>query len=233
MRSGNELYLTNEAKKPVLSAIQRFEKDVAGVEGGNNIPIAFPNDVLKVLLLRRSKENFDAVLKYNNYTFFPTTQLISDNPIGDIIKETVEVLFRGLHEEDRALGLRNTAKETLPENPFYQAALKASDELLKAQILLFYNLADKEDCLFLEKVLGARVLPPLGNYGHFYTVPGKEIDYELLRRSGYRFLHKPYFAMEGYTHDLWKIDPYAKRAVDSAKKGSETISFREFLELFD
>ena len=80
----------------------------------------------------------------------------------------------------------------------------------------------------------ARILPALGEeYDRVFTIPQQDIDKELLLRSGYRDLHRPYFAMKGSTHTRCEINPCKKTVVDAGKTDAETTSFQAFLKLFD
>lgn len=70
-------------------------------------------------------------------------------------------------------------------------------------------------------------------YNNDYIVKvGNSVDERfarLLEWSGQRILHKPYFAMQGYTHEKWVINPYQKVGCDSALRDSAAINADEFL----
>ena len=59
------LYLTENAGRKVREAIARFETDAASVCGGG-IKAVFPGTDIELFIRRRSKESFDAVMKYTN-----------------------------------------------------------------------------------------------------------------------------------------------------------------------
>ena len=59
------------------------------------------------------------------------------------------------------------------------------------------------------------------------------IDITILNQSGYRVVHRPYFAMKGSTHDKWELNPYTKTGVDAAMKDDDGISFSELLAIFN
>ena len=61
----------------------------------------------------------------------------------------------------------------------------------------------------------------------------KEIDGKILYDSGYVLLHRPYFAMRGSTHSKYQLNPHTRRGVDAAKVDDPSISFVEFLKLFE
>ena len=220
-----------------MNAIRSFEQTTAEFENGSHVPVQIPQANMQILLRRRDKESFDAVVKDQYNQKRPETYWLKNLPIGEIIRETA---FRGGYgQEDKGLKelsdvLRRTPANLLSENPFYLTALASDDELLRLQIRLFYNLADGEDCRKLEKALGYRILPPLGEeFDRDFAIPSEEIDDDLLRQSGYVILHRPYFSMRGYTHNLWRINPCRKSGVDAAKTGAEVTSFQDFLKLFE
>ena len=239
VRGEKTWYLTDEARKPVLSAIRNFEQQTAELENGSHAPVRIPQANTQILLRRRDKESFDAVVKDAYNPERPETCWLKNLPIGEIIRETASAFRWCFGQEDKGLKelsdvLRRTPANLLSENPFYLAALDSDDELLQLQIRPHYNLADKEDCRKLEEALGYRILPPLGEaYNRTFAIPSEEIDCELLRRSGYGILHRPYFSMRGYTHDLWEINPHTKSGVDAAKVGAEPTSYPAFLKLFE
>lgn len=236
VRGEKTWYLTDEARKPVLSAIRSFEQKTAEFENGSHVPVRIPQANMQILLRRRDKESFDAVVKNQYNQQRPETCWLKNLPIGEIIRETAFRLCFG--REDKGLEelsdvLRRTPANLLSENLFYLAALASGDELLQLQIRLHYNLADKDDCRKLEEALGYRILPPLGaEFDCDFVIPSEEIDYVLLLRSGYGILHRPYFSMRGYTHDLWEINPHSKSGVDAGKADGDHISFQDFLNLF-
>ena len=239
VRSEKTWYLTDEARTPVMNAIRSFEQTTVEFENGSHVPVQIPQANMQILLRRRDKESFDAVVKDQYNAKRPETYWLKNLPIGEIIRETASALRWCFGQEDNGQEelwdlLWRTPANLLSENPFYLAALAPDDELLRLQIRLFYNLADGEDCRKLEKALGYRILPPLGEeFDRDFAIPSEEIDDDLLRQSGYVILHRPYFSMRGYTHNLWRINPCKKSGVDAAKEDSEPVSFRDFLRLFE
>ena len=87
---------------------------------------------------------------------------------------------------------------------------------------------------FFARLFGLRVLPALPKeFDRNYFVDSDTIDAGTLRRSGYTVVHRPYFAMIKSTHDAWTLNPHTKYGVDAAKTDDPTISFKDYLELFD
>ena len=227
-------YLTPEAQKTAREAIRRFEDAVARTENEKAIRVRLPEEEVGVALRRRSKTAFNAVLRFPDGQGIPTVRLLENKTVGEIVKETAGVLRRDMEKKETADLLERPTRRELPENPFYRAALASGDELLPVQLRLLYRLADKDDCKKLGKLLRRRVLPALGKeYDRVFTIPAREIDFNLLLRSGYEFVHRPYFAMRDSTHSLCEINPHTKYGVDAGKDNAEPTSFRAFLALFE
>ena len=85
----------------------------------------------------------------------------------------------------------------------------------------------------LARLPGGRVLPPLPEFDRYYTVNADNIDRDLLRRSGYRFLHRPGFAMRGNTYRKWQLNPSRCLGLDFAADNAPALDFAEFLGLFE
>ena len=86
----------------------------------------------------------------------------------------------------------------------------------------------------LVRLPGGRVLPPLPEeFDRYYTVNADNIDRDLLRRSGYRILHRPGFAMRGNTYRKWQLNPSRRLGLDFAADNAPALDFAEFLGLFE
>ena len=66
-----------------------------------------------------------------------------------------------------------------------------------------------------------------------FHVNEKEIDFKLLERKNIKIIHRPWFSMMGYTHNIYSINPYTKEGIDASKKGSKTISFEELKKIIE
>ncbi len=129
--------------------------------------------------------------------------------------------------------LHNGTQEGVEKNPLYLAAGAVGDVLMQKQLKVVYRVATPEDCAWLAEKEGQPLLPPLPEaYDKKYYVRTDSIDFDLLYRSGYQILHRPYFAMKGSTHDICTLNPHGKFGVDAAPKDAEAISFEEYRELF-
>lgn len=122
----------------------------------------------------------------------------------------------------------------IENNPLYLNAVKTKDRLMQIEIKIFFHIADNDDCRWLEKYTGMRILPPLGiEHNRNYSIAKTEIDIQLLVNSGYKIRHRPYFLMQNSTHTVWQINPHTKYGIDACEKGTDTISFSEFLDFFN
>ena len=123
---------------------------------------------------------------------------------------------------------------TIEENPLYRSALENSDVVLQKLIKAYYRIIDKSECSLLGKFMGIRILPTLSEeFDKDYYVDSDTVNCRMLNQSGYRILHRPYFSMKNYTHSAWSLNPYRKSGIDAAPESTATISFDDYLELFD
>ena len=125
----------------------------------------------------------------------------------------------------------------ISDNIIYRMAEENDDELLMCQLRVLYRIDSDDDCKWLSERLRKRVLPHLsGEEGIKYYIKKDSLsdkEIKLLNRSGYRILHKPYFALGGFTKSMWTLDPSKKEGLDAAPVGSNGITFAEYLSLFD
>lgn len=119
-------------------------------------------------------------------------------------------------------------------NIYYKAAEYNNDEIFMLELLIRENLATNEECKRLSKLTGRIVLPKADiKHNKTFVVNRDSIDVTILDQSGYRIVHRPYFAMKGSTHDKWELNPYTKTGVDAAMKEEDGISFSELLTIFN
>ena len=79
-----------------------------------------------------------------------------------------------------------------------------------------------------------RILPALSDYYDIdYCVIRDTIDFELLKRSGYRILPMHPMGMNGRTHEVYRLNPHTKRVIDAAPVSMGGITFDEFLKVFE
>ena len=94
-----------------------------------------------------------------------------------------------------------------------------------------------EDIVPSEDNIERRILPALpGEYDRWYAVDRGSLtddDIKILLSSGYEFIHIPVFGMYGHTKSKYTLNPHTKSILDAGEADDETISFKEFLRLFD
>ena len=79
-----------------------------------------------------------------------------------------------------------------------------------------------------------KTLPQLSKeHDKYYVVDASTVKFAVLRRSGYKILHRPYFAMRNSTHEKWQLNPHTKTGIDAAEIDTKAIPFKEFLRLFE
>ena len=228
------LWLTPEAIRTIEQTIAGFEARVAAVK------TEFVKATAKEL-------NMDIYYKYQDGLY--DLAIIWNGPNGpdrqiilfgkcDLTEMVSRIRFHvpySLKEKcDVAKSLIEPTAEIIEINPLYVAAGKTGDEKMQKLLKLYYHIATEEECLWLQNTLGVRVLPSLSEeYNRNYYVRGDEISENLLDHSGYTILHRPYFAMMNSTHSIWTLNPHTKIGVDAAKKDVTTISFSEYLAMFE
>lgn len=108
--------------------------------------------------------------------------------------------------------------------------MEQSTLYIDGQKVDYHNVPEK-----YAKYLQLPVLPILSErYDIDYVVDAKTIteeDHIMLERE-YRILHRPYFAMKGYTHSKYKLNPHTKTGVDAVPVETEAITFTEYMKLY-
>jgi len=112
------------------------------------------------------------------------------------------------------------------------SATWCSDMIIRLQLKLFCGTETREDCRKLSVLLGGVVLPRADvTHDKEYSIDSSTVNDELLRRSGYSFWHRPYFAMSGYTYRIERLNPYRKEVYDAAKVEGEKMDFNKYQEV--
>ncbi len=124
--------------------------------------------------------------------------------------------------------------EPIENNPLYLSAVDNKDKTLIAELKYLYGESDKNDLILLEAADGIKRLPRLSKeFDRCYVVDYDLNGIEILNKSKYKFLHHIGAEMKGYTRSKLEINPYEKCVIDAAKTDSPSITFDEFLKLFD
>ena len=161
------------------------------------------------------------------------------DPIHRMLFRAADLLYEGNEEANRKKidAVQHSSRETIRNNPIYAAAITQGEELFAKLLKLHYGITDRLEEACLSKCFGWKILPQLPEAfdKDYYIEAGtiNEDDDLLLRHSGYRILHRPYFSMKGSTHKAFTLNPHIKSGVDAAPVGKTAISFQDYLKLFE
>lgn len=123
---------------------------------------------------------------------------------------------------------------SLDSSELYLYAVESGDRFLKCELEVMFGNISAEDLQYLTETTGEVWIPRLGDaYDKAYIIDSETIDHDALRRSGFKVIHKPYFAMSGYTHAAYSVNPHTKRVLDAVPHDSELMSYEDFLKLFE
>ena len=231
-RGERTFWLTEDAKKTVNDAVSYFEQDIKDFLSKEHVTSVITSTGSTVSYIENLIFRYDLLLclkcpEGENIKFMK-------NRTFDEMMSTIRWECHDRKESDPVFQkILESKEDTIAENPLYAAAKASGDEKLMKRLKLYYNIATPKDCTFLGKLLGAKVLPKLPEaYDKNYVVDANTIHMKILDDSCYTILHRPYFAMMGSTHSKWQLNPHTRRGVDAAKAAGESISFKEFLDLF-
>ena len=231
--NGRRLWLSADARAAVAAEIEKYESDIAAAKAESSCVSAELSDEigLKVWYKHGAGNKYDLVagvfLNGAVRSYKVSRRLRLEEMLHQLRFIRSESGLRSEGDSDKEYELIFAA--------LYKSAEERGDELMQLEMKLWNNTADREDTERLSALLGRRILPPLRGDAakKKYAVIAGTVDHALLHDSGYTFLHRPYFAMKGSTHDRITIVPFSRTAVDAAKEDMEEITFEEFLKLFD
>lgn len=233
--SNKTLNLSQIAKKKISETIECFDGDEQAIRS-SYIKVEIPALELNAYYVHWNKTKYDLMLEYVNADDKKETRICKNLTLEQFIRE-ITCPFR--YKNEKTTGkkileiLENSDISNISENPLYISATEKEDLLMQNQLRLYYRIATEPEVRWLSKVLGQRILPSLPEeYDKNYVVDSDTIKISLLTRSGYVILHRPYFGMKGSTHSKWTLNPFSKTGVDAAEVAAESISFSEYLALF-
>ena len=124
-------------------------------------------------------------------------------------------------------------EEFINNSIYFKASEYFNDEIFKIELLVRENLATNSEIKRLSELTNRIILPKADiKYNKTFIVLSDTINDDILDYSGYRILHRPYFAMKGSTHSKWELNPYTKMGVDATSKLDEVaITFDEFVRM--
>ena len=198
----NLLYLEEDALNTVINSINEMDKYI---ELLNNKGFKYKDNILYY-------ERRDST----NYFFIAKTD--------DTYEYYIENIYRNNYHDYKS------REELINNSIYYLAAKYYNDEIFMLELLVRENIATNEECRRLSELTGRIILPKADiKYNKTFVVNRDSIDDDVLYQSGYRILHRPYFAMKGSTHSKWELNPYTKSGVDATMKDLGGIDFVEFI----
>ena len=226
-----ELFLSEDTDSTVFKAVSVFEQSICGINSGIYCEMRFAGSGARIYYHRIHKDKYELITRSTSVGGTNSITYEACCTVGEMINILSRESFLTEKEADLLI---YSDKETITENPLYLAAATNGDDVLIRQLKLHYGIATDEECSWLSEWMGCRILPPLSpGCDKTYVVEASGIDSSLLDRSGYRIIHRPYFAMKDSTHFLWQLNPHTKNGIDAAKAGAGFITFNEYLALFD
>jgi len=216
---------TIDDKSLILAAIQKYQDDIN--YGINNYHVVDYSDYNFILYYRYDSGCYDMVLK--------TDEIIRViNPIycGRGIYQAIIHSISKFISGESIKQIENN--KDIMKDPLYLSVLKNNDRLLLLKIKDHYGLLNSDEIKELSSILNFNYLPKLDErFDKPYYVYRSEVDTSTFLWSEYRFLHRPYFAMRGSTHDILTINPHTKVIIDAAPEDIQTIRYEEFIKLYE
>lgn len=219
-----KLPLTNEGKEKVLECCKKFDEYIDYVKTNyacidyNHYDFELKKDCIEKYYYKRIDNSYiyDVLIIKDHYM----------NYIGRRTSITFNDIIPGKY--------KNIEKDKV-----YLSAINKNDRLLELRRKDYYSLLSKEEEKEVSEILGIKFIrqidPKNKDFEDEYYIKKEELTkdrLEILYACGYVINHKPYFAMNGKTHDIYTLYPKRKYGVDAALKDSKTISFEEFIKLF-
>ena len=231
-------FLSDEAQDTVMAAIARYQKKIEETKNWRGVTVPCGDSAVDIRY-HPKHGGVDYFLAYNVREKRKETFYESLDAIHWLLCDLANLLHRNSETaelEKQCIAMQSSA-ETIGQNPVYAAAIKQGDEMFSKLLKLHYGIADLQEQTSLSDCLGWRILPALPEfYNRDYYVKADTIgadDYLLLKRSGYKILHRPYFGMKGSTHSMFTLNPNKKVGIDAAPIGEVSVSFQEYLTLFE
>ena len=222
---GKVLWLENAALETVNGAIERYENERADIRNRcSHFHSATWEEYGITVYYEYSAPD---AMQFNVYV---EAKGVEFKIVKYVRAETVFAMIKELSGDENAIPKRGN----IENNPLYRSALKYGDKRLIAELNFIYGAPSKEDLSVLEGVDGIKRLPELPEeYDRCYVVDYDDYAVMTLKISRYNFVHQPYFEMKRFTRSKLLINPHEKYAVDAAKTDAPSITFGEFLKLFE
>lgn len=219
------LWLGNSAFETVKSEIERYERERENIRNRHATFYAAKWEEYGISVYYEygapDEMRFNVYVEANGVEF---------KIIRCVSVETVFAMIKEFSGDENAIPKRGD----IENNPFYRSALKSGDKRLIAELNFVYGVPIRDDLSILESVDGIKRLPELSEeYDRCFALDYYDKAILTLKTSKYDFIHTPGFAMKGLTRSKLLVNPHKKYAVDAAKINAPTMTFDEFLKLFD
>ncbi len=219
------LWLGNSAFETVKSEIERYERERENIRNRHATFYAAKWEEYGISVYYEycapDEMRFNVYVEANGVEF---------KIIRCVSVETVFTMIKEFSGDENAIPKRGD----IENNPFYRSALKSGDKRLIAELNFVYGVPSRDDLSILESVDGIKRLPELSEeYDRCFALDYYDKAILTLKTSKYDFIHTPGFAMKGLTRSKLLVNPHKKYAVDAAKIDAPTMTFDEFLKLFD
>jgi len=225
------LYLTPEALGQVEAAVEAFEEAVKAFREEPCMKAVLDNGSATLWFRQVKGDSYDCVVETGCGS---GVEIAHGVVMGDMIHRLHYYFWNDGTPAGFYNLLENEVEKPIEQNPIYRAAAETGDEYTCLLVKLAYHCESDKDCRRLEELTGERILPLLpADFKIYYPVAREGIDFDLLKRSGYVLMHRPYFAMRGYTHQAVLLNPCSKMGVDAAPDDETPITFEEYLGLFE
>lgn len=219
------LWLENSAFETVKSEIERYERERENIRNRHATFYAAKWEEYGISVYYEygapNSMQFNVYAEVNGIEF-KIAKYASVESIFAMIKEFTD--------DENTVPPRGNIKK----NPLYLSAVKYGDKRLIAELNFVYGAPSKEDLHILESVDGIKRLPELSEeYDRCFVLDYDEKTILTLKTSKYDFIHTSGFSMKGLTRSKLLINPHRKYVADAAKIDAPTMTFDEFLKLFD
>ncbi len=225
------LALEEKAEDRIRAEIRRFEEQIRGFDAAGSVRVPLGEGKFTLFYRRVSVKTFDVRMEYLEKGILKRTQVLRNVTLRQMMASFPSKCDAYEFLEAKALLLFGGTDE-LSNGPLYQAALRTGDVLLEKQLIMEYGrFLSPRDASWISSKTGEQVLPSLPEeYDREYYVDADTIPAGAL--TGYRILHRPYFAMKDSTHGIFTLNPHTREGVDAASKGAPSIAFIDYMRLF-
>lgn len=230
------LWLAENAKSTVLSAVKQFERELLQLHASNSRYVCVPLETCKMRLYYLRKN----AVRYNVWYEEPQKDCFSFLQNADVYQMLAEIPVDLRDPTAKALAF--PGESDFKSHPLYIIAKQSGDQTFCQQMELLFGKSDKNAARMLSRTYRVKGLLKHGNvrllerprkdYDKEYYLRASDIPTAYMKLSGYRLLHCPYFAMQDSTHAICTINPFRKTLVDAGPIGATLTTWNDFYNTF-